>query len=78
MEHISWKCLVFIVIFGFCNVILAAPAGDQTSADSNYELSPLASAEVSKSYIFSSIHFEFDTIYDCIFIIIFHLLFVPN
>lgn len=45
MEHLSWKCLALIVVFGFCNVILAAPAGDQTSADSTYELSPLQSAE---------------------------------
>lgn len=58
MEHLSWKCLALIVVFGFCNVILAAPAGDQTSADSGYELSPLQSAEVSK--FFYCIQFNFN------------------
>jgi len=45
MEGLSWKCLTLLVVFGFCSVILAAPAGDQSAAEANYELSPITNAE---------------------------------
>lgn len=52
MEGISWKFLAVIVIFGLCNVIVAAPAGDAVTAEAGYELSPISSSEASTSLIF--------------------------
>lgn len=57
MEGLSWKFLAVVVIFGLCNVIVAAPAGDAVTAEAGYDLSPVSSSEASISLLCKLIWF---------------------